>query len=155
MWSQDGWLGRISECRPLDFAGGTVVHMVRFGGFGQTLVKRWRGRRFVRGALALGIGARVQDADSVLMGRHVDHAPQSSWAADAPTCVPVPTLNRLACYAPTVPPRAQVGGVFGLVGAVFVGPRLGRFEEDGAVRDMPGQDMGWVTLGTLSLWFGW
>jgi len=74
MWSPDSWLGRVSVCKPLDFAGGTVVHMI--------------------------------------------------------------------------------GGVFGIIGAVFVGPRLGRFEE-GVVKDMPGHDMGWVTIGTLALWFGW
>ncbi|GBF97250.1 ammonium transporter [Raphidocelis subcapitata] len=74
LWAADSWLARLSECRPLDFAGGTVVHMI--------------------------------------------------------------------------------GGLFGIVGAVFVGPRLGRFEE-GVVKDMPGHDMGWVTIGTLSLWFGW
>ncbi|KAI8471943.1 MAG: putative ammonium transporter [Monoraphidium minutum] len=74
LWSPDSWFARVSPCRPLDFAGGTVVHMI--------------------------------------------------------------------------------GGLFGIVGAVFVGPRLGRFEE-GQVKDMPGHDMGWVTIGTLSLWFGW
>jgi hypothetical protein len=74
MWSPDSWLGRVSECRPLDFAGGTVVHMI--------------------------------------------------------------------------------GGVFGIVGAAFVGPRLGRFG-DGGVKEFPGHDMGWVTIGTLALWFGW
>lgn len=74
LWARESWLAHISACRPLDFAGGTVVHMI--------------------------------------------------------------------------------GGLFGIVGAVFVGPRLGRFEE-GAVKDMPGHDMGWVTIGTLSLWFGW
>jgi Amt family ammonium transporter len=72
LWGADSWLGRVSACRPLDFAGGTVVHMI--------------------------------------------------------------------------------GGLFGIVGAVFVGPRLGRFE-GGAVKEMPGHDMGWVTIGTLSLWW--
>lgn len=74
VWSPDSWLGGVSGCKPLDFAGGTVVHMI--------------------------------------------------------------------------------GGLFGIVGAAFVGPRLGRFEE-GAVKDLPGHDMGWVTIGTLALWFGW
>jgi len=75
MWSPDSWLTRASACRPLDFAGGTVVHMI--------------------------------------------------------------------------------GGVFGIVGAAFVGPRLGRFDDAGVAKDMPGHDMGWVTIGTLALWFGW
>ena len=46
------------------------------------------------------------------------------------------------------------GGLFGLVGAVLCGPRLGRFEE-GAAKDIPGHDMAFVTLGTFMLWFGW
>ena len=72
MWAPGGWLGAVSACRPLDFAGGSVVHMV--------------------------------------------------------------------------------GGLFGIVGAWAVGPRLGRFEEGGGVKDLPGHDMGWVTIGTLALW---
>ena len=78
LWAPESWLARVSRCRPLDFAGGTVVHMI--------------------------------------------------------------------------------GGAFGLVGAALVGPRLGRFEGQGAaraVKEMPGHDMGWVTIGTLALWFGW
>ena len=78
LWAPGGWMGRVSRCPPLDFAGGTVVHMA--------------------------------------------------------------------------------GGLFGLVGAALVGPRLGRFEGLGrarAVKEMPGHDMGWVTIGTLALWFGW
>ena len=71
LWASDSWLARVSVCRPLDFAGGTVVHMI--------------------------------------------------------------------------------GGLFGIVGAAFVGPRLGRFE-DGVAKELPGHDMGWVTIGTLSLW---
>lgn len=49
---------------------------------------------------------------------------------------------------------ASAGGLFGLVGAVMVGPRLGRFDE-GVVKDLPGHDMAFVTLGTFMLWFGW
>ncbi len=41
-----------------------------------------------------------------------------------------------------------------MVGALFVGPRLGRFE-DGIVKALPGHDMAFVTLGTFMLWFGW
>eukprot|EP00878_Enallax_costatus_P013725 GHUV01014354.1.p1 GENE.GHUV01014354.1~~GHUV01014354.1.p1 ORF type:complete len:255 (+),score=56.87 GHUV01014354.1:90-767(+) len=36
----------------------------------------------------------------------------------------------------------------------MVGPRLGRFD-DGFVKDLPGHDMAFVTLGTFMLWFGW
>lgn len=47
-----------------------------------------------------------------------------------------------------------VGGTFGVVGAWLCGPRLGRFE-DGLVKELPGHDMTFVTLGTFMLWFGW
>lgn len=46
------------------------------------------------------------------------------------------------------------GGLFGLIGAKFCGPRLGRFD-NGATKDLPGHDMAFVTLGTFMLWFGW
>lgn len=46
------------------------------------------------------------------------------------------------------------GGLFGLVGAKFCGPRLGRFD-NGRTKDLPGHDMAFVTLGTFMLWFGW
>lgn len=49
---------------------------------------------------------------------------------------------------------SAAGGLFGLIGAIAVGPRLGRFD-DGAVKDLPGHDMAFVTLGTFMLWFGW
>jgi len=44
--------------------------------------------------------------------------------------------------------------LFGLIGAIACGPRLGRFE-DGSAKDLPGHDMAFVTLGTFMLWFGW
>lgn len=49
----------------------------------------------------------------------------------------------------------MTGGVCALVGAVMVGPRLGRFGPDGEVRNMP--QLSWVyqAVGTLFLWFGW
>lgn len=46
------------------------------------------------------------------------------------------------------------GGLFGLVGAVLCGPRLGRFD-GGLIKEIPGHDMAFVTLGTFMLWFGW
>lgn len=42
----------------------------------------------------------------------------------------------------------------GLIGATFVGPRIGRFD-DGAAKHMPGHDVSSVSLGTLFLFFGW
>ncbi len=43
----------------------------------------------------------------------------------------------------------------GLVGAIFVGPRIGRFEEDGESKPIQGHDMSAVSMGTFFLWFGW
>jgi len=48
----------------------------------------------------------------------------------------------------------MVGGVAGLVGAIIVGPRTGRFV-DGKVQPMPGHSATLATLGTFLLWFGW
>lgn len=48
----------------------------------------------------------------------------------------------------------MVGGVAGLVGAIIVGPRTGRFI-NGKVQPMPGHSATLATLGTFVLWFGW
>lgn len=47
-----------------------------------------------------------------------------------------------------------VGGLTGLIGAIAVGPRMGRFE-DGVGKEIPGHDVSSVSLGTFMLWFGW
>ena len=49
----------------------------------------------------------------------------------------------------------MVGGTCGLVGAILVGPRLGRFDASGKPVDMPGHSAVLVVLGTVILWFGW
>ncbi|KAJ8906725.1 hypothetical protein NDN08_003214 [Rhodosorus marinus] len=49
----------------------------------------------------------------------------------------------------------MVGGVAGLVGAILVGPRMGRFDAEGNVVPMPGHSATLCTLGTFILWFGW
>lgn len=49
----------------------------------------------------------------------------------------------------------MVGGLSGLMGAVMVGPRLGRFDSNGQPVDMPGHSATLVVLGTCLLWFGW
>lgn len=49
----------------------------------------------------------------------------------------------------------MVGGFAGLVGAILVGPRRGRFNTAGQVVPMPGHSATLVTLGTFVLWFGW
>jgi Amt family ammonium transporter len=48
-----------------------------------------------------------------------------------------------------------VGGVSALVGAWLLGPRYGRFREDGSPNVIGGHNMPLVTLGALILWFGW
>eukprot|EP00983_Pelagomonas_calceolata_P099341 1158446-Pelagomonas_calceolata.AAC.8 len=48
-----------------------------------------------------------------------------------------------------------VGGFTGMMGAWFVGPRLGRFDSQGKPVDMPGHSVVLTVLGTVLLWFGW
>lgn len=49
----------------------------------------------------------------------------------------------------------MTGGVAALVGAIFLGPRTGRFSPSGECIDMPGHSSVLVALGTFILWFGW
>jgi len=48
-----------------------------------------------------------------------------------------------------------MGGIAGLTAAWVVGPRLGRYDEDGSVNVIPGHSMTFAVLGTLILCFGW
>ena len=48
----------------------------------------------------------------------------------------------------------SVGGWAGLVGAMMLGPRLGKYA-DGKAQAMPGHSMAIATLGALILWIGW
>lgn len=48
-----------------------------------------------------------------------------------------------------------IGGLLALVAAWMLGPRIDRFGEDGAPRELPGHNMIYVVLGTLLLFFGW
>jgi len=48
----------------------------------------------------------------------------------------------------------SVGAWAGLVGAMLLGPRLGKFV-DGKAQAMPGHNMSIATLGALILWIGW
>ncbi|BAM80505.1 probable ammonium transporter [Cyanidioschyzon merolae strain 10D] len=47
------------------------------------------------------------------------------------------------------------GGAGALVSAVIIGPRIGRFDENGKVRPIPGHNISLIVLGGLLLWFGW
>ena len=49
----------------------------------------------------------------------------------------------------------SVGGWAALVGAVFLGPRIGKYREDGQPAALPGHNMSLAMLGCLILWIGW
>jgi ammonium transporter, Amt family len=49
----------------------------------------------------------------------------------------------------------SVGGWAALMGAAFLGPRIGKFNADGSANAMPGHNMSIATLGALILWLGW
>lgn len=49
----------------------------------------------------------------------------------------------------------SVGGWAALIGAILLGPRRGRFPEEGGAQMLPGSNLAQVTLGTFILWFGW
>ncbi|MBC6421677.1 MAG: ammonium transporter [Hormoscilla sp. SP5CHS1] len=49
----------------------------------------------------------------------------------------------------------SVGGWAALVGAFLLGPRIGKYNEDGKPRAIPGHNMSIATLGCLILWIGW
>ena len=48
-----------------------------------------------------------------------------------------------------------VGGWGALIGAIVLGPRLGKYAKDGHVQPIPGHNMPLVTIGVFLLWFGW
>ena len=47
------------------------------------------------------------------------------------------------------------GGATALVGAIILGPRLGRFNADGSSNPIPGHSVPLASLGVFILWFGW
>lgn len=47
------------------------------------------------------------------------------------------------------------GAVAALVGAYLVGPRIGKYGEDGKPRAIPGHNVGYAVIGVFILWFGW
>jgi Amt family ammonium transporter len=49
----------------------------------------------------------------------------------------------------------SVGGWAALVGAILLGPRLGKFARNGKAQPIAGHNMAFVTLGGLVLWLGW
>jgi Amt family ammonium transporter len=49
----------------------------------------------------------------------------------------------------------SVGGWAALMGAAFLGPRIGKYNSDGTPNAIPGHNMSIATLGCLILWLGW
>lgn len=48
-----------------------------------------------------------------------------------------------------------VGASAALAGVILLGPRLGKYAEQGQARAIPGANLPLATLGTFILWFGW
>lgn len=48
-----------------------------------------------------------------------------------------------------------VGGTAGLIGAILLGARRGKFGPGGVVNAIPGHNIGIASLGMFILWFGW
>lgn len=49
----------------------------------------------------------------------------------------------------------SLGAWVGLAGAILLGPRLGRFDENGNATNLHGHSLVMAVLGVLVLWFGW
>ena len=49
----------------------------------------------------------------------------------------------------------SLGGTIALAGVIILGPRTGRFREDGTIREFNGSNVPLSLLGTLLLFFGW
>ncbi len=49
----------------------------------------------------------------------------------------------------------SVGAWVGLMGAIVIGPRIGKYTSEGKPRAIPGQNLAFGALGVFILWFGW
>ena len=49
----------------------------------------------------------------------------------------------------------MVGGVAALIGAIILGPRIGKYSKSGKSRAIPGHNLTVGALGVFILWFGW
>ncbi|MEQ8716499.1 MAG: ammonium transporter [Acidimicrobiales bacterium] len=49
----------------------------------------------------------------------------------------------------------STGGWAALMGAYFLGPRIGKYDENGNPRAIPGHNMAYTIIGVFILWFGW
>ena len=49
----------------------------------------------------------------------------------------------------------SIGGWLGLAGAIVLGPRVGKYSEDGRILPIFGHNMSMATMGVFLLWLGW
>ena len=49
----------------------------------------------------------------------------------------------------------MLGGVAAFAGVLVVGPRIGKYDENGKPRAIPGHSLTLGALGVMILWFGW
>ena len=49
----------------------------------------------------------------------------------------------------------MVGGIAALVGAIMLGPRIGKYDKNGKSQAIPGHSLTLGALGVFILWFGW
>jgi len=49
----------------------------------------------------------------------------------------------------------SVGGWLALAGAIVIGPRIGKYAQDGTPRAIPGHNIALAALGVFILWLGW
>lgn len=49
----------------------------------------------------------------------------------------------------------MTGGVAAFMGALILGPRIGKFGKDGKARAIPGHNVPFAIFGVFILWFGW
>lgn len=49
----------------------------------------------------------------------------------------------------------SVGGWAALAGALMLGPRFGKYGQNGSITPTPGHNLGLATIGTFILWLGW
>ncbi len=49
----------------------------------------------------------------------------------------------------------SVGGWAALIGAMLLGPRIGKYSKDGKINPIPGSNMPSATIGVFLLWLGW
>lgn len=49
----------------------------------------------------------------------------------------------------------SVGGILAFIGAIALGPRIGKYGKDGKIHAIPGHNLLTASLGVFILWFGW